>query len=1075
MNICLDVIYPLDAPGMPGPGPDFLEAARALAGDDPEALRNELEHLIMRALREPGFTLNVAVRPGLSRPVMFIPGHLWGEHAAQYMADPDSVPPVTGPHSAQVMVIGKMPGRTEVKDRRCLVGESGRLLLECLKRLHARDVSRWYVTNLCKFAPPENTSVLKRSWIKDCLPLLHQELRLVRPRYILCLGADASKALLGTRFNVSSMDGRVIEYVYPVGREADDASTHTALVMTVVHPAQVTRAPDMLRVLERGLARFLMLVSGVRFDLAEKGVDHRAIRSIEELEALFREIEYERTSGVKTDDWIALDAEWHGEHPQNRGSYVRTIQLAWREKHAAAVILSEPGGKPALTWEGHSAEEARLRAVELFNSFLRDKRVCGHFFVADLEWLLWLGITEALERWRVPLYDRPMKDLPPSWQQRLQEIGFGPDDIVPACMLTLVTGGWDTGLAAHAIEEMTQLGLEVLATRYTTAPRYDIQLQHWKERYCRQHKLKMKDLEGYGDCPDEILVPYGCYDADVTYRLRQAQEPYIDRDYEGNCCREPFWESMLVGPVILEMHREGVIVDRERMDYLTRVFMQARDRQEQLIRQWANWPDFNLRSVFQVREFLYGEAYNGKRDSAGRPVRLRPPQARCLDLQPILDTSKPPRPWSEIRERGVEDEHTPGTGKTVLSVLAADNPDKQQYVQWIRDYRFLDQVLKSVLRPPQESAGSVEDGPDVPAVSAEEARAAGALPDNLSGVVSDSGLAAVICDDGRVRTHFYPTTETGRWRSARPNLQNLSKRRDADYSRLLGDDYRYTLRSMIVAPPGHVLIEADYKGAELFGMAVMSGDPHLLEHCLRNQLDESDKDYYDIHSNIAVRAFKLNCPPTKKGLAAANKLAARVAAKAVIFGVAYGRGARAIALQCKEEGNPVSEQEAQKIIDTVFSTYPDLYDFLEQCRQRVHNPRWIASCFGRYRRFPYTDDRALLSEFERQAMNFPIQSLVASCVDRALAALMDWRDNVERRPDLFRFALQIHDAVVLVAPIEHARRIVKEVIPLNMTERVDIRPCDLDGNPCGDKAYHMGVDIGVYGHWGEEVDLSEIR
>ena len=109
---------------------------------------------------------------------------------------------------------------------------------------------------------------------------------------------------------------------------------------------------------------------------------------------------------------------------------------------------------------------------------------------------------------------------------------------------------------------------------------------------------------------------------------------------------------------------------------------------------------------------------------------------------------------------------------------------------WLRDLHFIDQLLKSTLRPPlADSAGY------------------------------DGGLISYICDDGRVRTRIYQTLETRRYSSSRPALQNISKRGEVDYARILGDRYQYPVRSVIEAAPGHVLVEADYVGAELAAMA----------------------------------------------------------------------------------------------------------------------------------------------------------------------------------------------------------------------------------------------------------------
>ena len=146
-------------------------------------------------------------------------------------------------------------------------------------------------------------------------------------------------------------------------------------------------------------------------------------------------------------------------------------------------------------------------------------------------------------------------------------------------------------------------------------------LHDWREDYCRENGLKSGDLEGYGDCPDDVLIPYSIYDADVTLRLFHEFDALLDFDHEGNCCREAYWESMIAAPAVLEIHRTGITVDRERIEILTDVFLAARETQEDKIKEWSQWPDFNIRSVQHVREFLFGEELNGKVTSDGEVVR----------------------------------------------------------------------------------------------------------------------------------------------------------------------------------------------------------------------------------------------------------------------------------------------------------------------------------------------------------------------------------------------------------------------------------------------------------------------
>jgi hypothetical protein len=462
--------------------------------------------------------------------------------------------------------------------------------------------------------------------------------------------------------------------------------------------------------------------------------------------------------------------------------------------------------------------------------------------------------------------------------------------------------------------------------------------------------------------------------------------------------------------------------------------------------------------VFHVREFLFGEHLNGKVSPDNRIIRIRPEEGKSLRLEPILDTSKRPVPWWKVKQERKEKESTPGTNKMILSILAQENEKFSEQINWLRDYRFVDQVLKSILRPPEldEEMNWMWDDED--------------------GFIYTGGLASCLCDDGRVRTHFYQTKETGRWSSARPPLQNISKQRDPDYTRILGKNkYKHKLRSLVMAGPGTVLIESDYSGAELYGMALMANETRLI-----NDYEKGE----DIHSKVAVLAFSLGCEPTKSGLKSIpnrrnpddpdGSTYLRIIAKSVIFGIAYGRGAKAIALAAKEQGIKITSDEAQAVIDTIFDMYPNLVPFFDECKARAIKDKWLCNCFGRFRRFPHTDQYEIQGEFERQAMNFPIQSLVADAMSRAIDHLYSYREDVDC-PDLYKMVLQIHDAVVLEVPYEHVDFVVDEVLPFCMEECVPIYPTTLGGIPLKIKRdhYNLRTDTEVFKYWGEDLTVEQ--
>src|SRR5690606_22400305 len=102
--------------------------------------------------------------------------------------------PSAGPEPADVMVIGKMLGPAERNLRRCLVEKSplGEFFIEALLEagIPREFINTWYMTNVLKSVEPE-AGKWRASWTKGSDHLLKQELRLVRPKFILCLGTIA--------------------------------------------------------------------------------------------------------------------------------------------------------------------------------------------------------------------------------------------------------------------------------------------------------------------------------------------------------------------------------------------------------------------------------------------------------------------------------------------------------------------------------------------------------------------------------------------------------------------------------------------------------------------------------------------------------------------------------------------------------------------------------------------------------------------------------------------------------------------------------------------------------------------
>ncbi len=142
-----------------------------------------------------------------------------------------------GPAQAEILLVGEQPGNEEDLSGRPFVGPAGRLLDRALQAAGI-DRRTVYVTNAVKHfkwvaqgkrrihqkpAPGE---------VRACAPWLEAELRVVRPRAVVCLGATAAQALLGRGFKVTERRGEIL------------ATPLAPIAMATVHPSSILRAPD---------------------------------------------------------------------------------------------------------------------------------------------------------------------------------------------------------------------------------------------------------------------------------------------------------------------------------------------------------------------------------------------------------------------------------------------------------------------------------------------------------------------------------------------------------------------------------------------------------------------------------------------------------------------------------------------------------------------------------------------------------------------------------------------------------------------------------------------------------------
>jgi DNA polymerase len=173
-----------------------------------------------------------------------------------------------GPRQAEVIMIGEMPGDQEDLQGHPFVGPAGRLLDEAIADagLDRDDV---YITNAVKhfrWEPRGKRRLHKKPsarQVQACKPWLEAEFAVLKPEVVVCLGATAAQALLGSKFRMTQHRGEFL------------TSPWSELTLVTHHPSAILRAPEHQdRVRKRG-----ELIDDLQLVAKKLSVLHRTSRA----------------------------------------------------------------------------------------------------------------------------------------------------------------------------------------------------------------------------------------------------------------------------------------------------------------------------------------------------------------------------------------------------------------------------------------------------------------------------------------------------------------------------------------------------------------------------------------------------------------------------------------------------------------------------------------------------------------------------------------------------------------------------------------------------------------------------
>ncbi|MDE2136391.1 MAG: DNA polymerase I [Gammaproteobacteria bacterium] len=266
---------------------------------------------------------------------------------------------------------------------------------------------------------------------------------------------------------------------------------------------------------------------------------------------------------------------------------------------------------------------------------------------------------------------------------------------------------------------------------------------------------------------------------------------------------------------------------------------------------------------------------------------------------------------------------------------------------------------------------------------------------------------------GRIHTNYaQAVAATGRLSSVEPNLQNIPIRRPEGRR----------IRQAFIAPPGCVLLAADYSQIELRIMAHLSGDESLRAAFAEDR---------DVHQATAAEVF---------GVALEAVTAdQRRTAKVINFGLIYGMSPFGLARNLG-----IERGAAQSYVERYFQRYPGVKRFMDETRIKARELGYVETVFGRRLYLPdiRSGNTQMRQYAERSAINAPMQGTAADIIKRAMIEVDGW---CRRSASPARLIMQVHDELVLEVQsgaLEEVTRAVRErmvnAASLSVPLRVDV-------------------------------------
>ena len=450
-----------------------------------------------------------------------------------------------------------------------------------------------------------------------------------------------------------------------------------------------------------------------------------------------------------------------------------------------------------------------------------------------------------------------------------------------------------------------------------------------------QAKYSIEKLFGnvpYAYLPPELFGIYSAADPYETYELFEWQRNYFNLKENSGLFRVFKEVEIPLIEVTAEMELTGITFDFDYAERLRQKYVPKRDALEKLLYEQLSAYQSKIDAWRNSEDAQRMVGKKRKSEQLDDPIKVTSPTQLAIFIYDVLKT--PP----------VDNKQPRGTGEDILKKLK----DKYDFCKTILEYRELNKLIDTYIEKLPKSVGV----------------------------------------DGRIHCNFNQIgTDTGRYSSSNPNLQNIPSG-------------NHEIRLLFKASDNNMIVGCDYSSQEPKILSYYAGEESMknifkekkdiyayIAQLIYNNNYEDNLEFYPEGKHIIVDGEEVVCGyKTHKNI---EGKARRGVAKILNLAVSYGMGVASISTLTKK-----TIEESQQLLDAFFNKFPKIKQWIDHNLISVRKYGYVEDFMGRRRHLP--DVNLPLYDAEYQSGYSPTETdsnfnPFLICEDREDTVISSWK------------------------------------------------------------------------------------